>query len=70
MKNDVPTYEVHRARLRPDLTGEWDGPAWAQAAPLQVACFRPESSAHHPITTARLLYDDEALYGIFLVQDR
>lgn len=70
MTNDTPTYEVHRAQMRPDLTGQWDGPAWAQAEPLPIACFRPESSDHRPVTAARLLYDDEALHGIFLVQDR
>lgn len=69
MTNDQPQYEVRLARLRPELAGQWDGPAWAQAEPLQVACFRPESSAHHPATAARLLHDDEALYGIFLVHD-
>jgi hypothetical protein len=70
MTSNLPTYEVHRARVRPELAGEWDGPAWAQAAPLPIACFRPESSDHRPVTAARLLYDDEAFYGIFLVQDR
>lgn len=70
MTDALPTYEVHRARVRPELLGAWDGPAWAQAAPLAVACFRPESSDHRPVTAARLLYDDEAFYGIFRVQDR
>jgi hypothetical protein len=70
MTDALPTYEVHRARVRPELLGDWDGPAWAPAASLPVACFRPESSDHRPVTAARLLYDDEALYGIFRVQDR
>lgn len=70
MTNDRPQYEVRFARLRPEGTGQWSGPAWAQAEPLRVERFRPESSAHHPATAVRLLYDDEALYGIFCVHDR
>ena len=48
----------------------WTGPAWMQAAPLDIAHFRPESSGHHPRTRARLLYDFNNLYGIFWVEDR
>lgn len=42
---------------------------WAMAEALDVAAFRPESSAHHPQTTLRLLHDGECLYGRFTVQD-
>ena len=63
-------YVVHRAGIPPDLKGRWDGPAWRSAETLEVTNFRPEGSDHRPHTRARLLYDDEAVYGIFHVCDR
>ncbi len=37
---------------------------------LEVQHFRPESSNHHPPTSARLLYDARGIHGLFRVQDR
>jgi cellulose/xylan binding protein with CBM9 domain len=65
-----PTYTVRRVQLKPDLTGQWDGPAWAGAEELTVGHFYAPSSDHHPLTRAKLLYDGEGIYGIFRVQDR
>ena len=44
--------------------------AWSEAGLAHVCRFRPESSDHRPVTTARLLYDRTALYGLFHVRDR
>lgn len=44
--------------------------AWEQAAPCQIRCWHENSGAHRPETTARLLWDDYALYVKFDVQDR
>ena len=63
-------YVVRRAAAPPELEGDWDGPIWAAAETLEVAQFLQESSDHRPLTLARLLYDDEAIYGIFCVQDK
>ncbi len=63
-------YRVRRARIRPDLRGDWGSPAWQQAGVADIAHFRPESSDHRPRAQARLLYDDAGLYGIFRVEDR
>ena len=43
--------------------------AWEAAETLALAAFRPESSAHRPATTLRLLHDGERLYGRFTVED-
>jgi hypothetical protein len=61
---------VRAARPRPRLEDGWDAPAWAAAAPLEIACFRPEGSEHRPRSRARLAWDDEGLCGIFRVEDR
>ncbi len=48
----------------------WDSPRWATADTLHVSAYPWEDSGHHPPTSARLLYDSEALAVIFRVEDR
>ncbi len=62
-------YIVSKANLRPELTGEWDSPAWQQAQIADIANFRPESSTHHPVVKVKLLHADDGVFGIFKVQD-
>lgn len=66
----MKTYQVARAGRRPALQGLWDGPVWGGVEPLAIDSFRPESSDHRPRCAAKVIYDDEALYGIFRVDDR
>jgi hypothetical protein len=66
----VAEHLVRRGRPRPRLADGWNDPAWAGAAPLEIACFRPEGSDHRPRTRARLVFDDEGLSGLFRVEDR
>ena len=63
-------YTVRAAQPRPRLEDGWDDPAWAGAALLEIASFRPESSDHRPRTRARLAWDEEGLCGLFRVEDR
>jgi len=63
-------YTIHAAAAAPDLNAEWTNPAWASAETLSVQHFRPESGEHRPQTSARLLYDNGGIHGIFCVQDR
>ncbi len=63
-------YLVKYASIRPELDGEWSGEAWSQAETLDIASFRPESSDHRPRTLARLLCDEDGIYGIFHVWDQ
>ena len=63
-------YTVRTADIRPALSGDWTGPAWAQADTLEIAHFCPESSDHRPRTRARVLYDTKGLFGAFFVEDR
>ena len=60
---------VRPTRSRPRLEDGWDDPAWAAAEVVEIASFRPESSAHRPRTQARLLHDGEGLCGLFRVDD-
>ncbi len=63
-------YHIRKAETLPRLDGDWDGPAWRDANGLRVANVLPESSDHHPVTEAKLLYDAAGIYVIFRVQDR
>jgi len=63
-------YAIARAVKRPALNGRWDHGVWADVPVLEIAHFLPESTAHRPETRARLLYDDDTVYGIFHVRDR
>jgi hypothetical protein len=63
-------YTIRRAVVRPELTGDWDGPAWREANVAAIAHFHPAGSDHRPRAEAKLLYDDEALYALFRVSDR
>ncbi|MCP4639617.1 MAG: diguanylate cyclase [bacterium] len=66
----MPSYTIRKAVTPPALDGDWDSAAWAQADTLDVAQYRPESSAHRPVTQARLLYDADGVFVMFRVHDR
>jgi hypothetical protein len=66
----MPLYCVHPTSHAPEPTATWDDPVWEPAPPLPIAHFRAEGSDHRPVVAARLLYDAEALFGIFRVEDR
>ncbi len=63
-------YRVQRAKVRPELAGQWDGTAWQQAEAVTVGIFRPDSSDHRPKVQAKLLFDAATIYGIFHVKDK
>jgi hypothetical protein len=69
------SYRIHRAPTPPPLLAERDDPAWAPAATARLEQFHdlesvPGVRGHRPVTTAQLLYDDEAMYLRFEVHDR
>lgn len=43
---------------------------WQTAEVLEIKNFRPESSAHHPQTSVRLLYEERGIHGRFDVRDQ
>ena len=70
MSDAVPTYSVLSADALPHLSNAWDDVAWKAAETAKLRNFRPESSAHRPRTSVRLLHNAQGLRGIFHVQDR
>jgi hypothetical protein len=65
-----PGYLVRFTPQPPSLDDDWTSAAWVQAETLEIAHFRPESSAHRPRTRARLMYCPAGISGIFRVEDR
>ncbi|WP_254274506.1 carbohydrate-binding family 9-like protein [Haloarcula marina] len=63
------SYTVERTYDTVPLTGRVDGTPWCDASRLAVDQFNWHNSGPKPLTTARLLYDDEALYAQFQVED-
>ena len=66
----MQSYTIRRAQNPPELAGDWDGRAWADIAPLHVDRFHEAGSDHRPVTQAKVLYDEEAVYVLFRVEDR
>ncbi|MEI6516463.1 MAG: carbohydrate-binding family 9-like protein [bacterium] len=63
-------YIVRRTSDAPEFTGNWNGPVWSRAETLTLEHFHPAGSDHKPGVSARLLYDNTALYVHFRVTDR
>src|SRR5512145_441995 len=63
-------YKICRSEQKPEMQGLWDGDIWRDVLPLSISCFRPEGSHHRPRTQCKMLSDEQALYGIFRVEDR
>jgi hypothetical protein len=68
--NKKKMYTISKAAIRPEMYGLWGGAAWADVPHLAVDCFRPEGTDHHPPTQCKLAYDEDRIYGLFMVQDR
>ena len=68
--NEQMTYKTGRYQGPFALGGDWDGPVWGHAESLTVGRFMGDYPEHFPRTQAKVLYDNEALYVIFHVEDR
>ena len=62
-------YIIHWADAPPTYQGHWDDESWSKAETIRIDRFHIRSSAHHPETFAKLLYDDLYLYLRFRVED-
>lgn len=63
-------YCIARSTSGSPLGKSWDDPAWGAANVVEIQSFRPESSTHRPRTSARYLYSDNGVYGIYKVEDQ
>lgn len=70
MANENKIHIVRKATVKPELKGYWDGPAWRPVPALEIDNFHPRSGEHRPRARAKMVYDREGVYVIFLVEDR
>ena len=63
-------YHIHRALVPPDLSADFDTAPWADAETLEITHWHERGSDHKPRVRAKVLYDDDALYLHFHVEDR
>ena len=66
----MKTCVVRRAAGPVPLEDPWSSPVWHRADVVPVAHCVGGEYEHRPLTRARLLYDDEALYVAFRVEDQ
>ena len=63
-------YVVHRAKEESRLDGKWDMGLWKEIEKLEVKNVFLKEPEFRPKTEAKVLYDDDYIYGIFRVEDR
>jgi len=75
-EEETMLYPVHRLQSATGeqknfaLDADWDKPVWQNVEPLELTHFMGKRPTHFPHTQAKLLYDDDAIYVIFRVEDR
>ena len=65
-----PSYTVKKTAKPPSLADKWDSTVWSKAYTVSVGQFLPQSSANHPATEAKVLYDENNLYVHFRVTEQ
>ncbi len=63
-------YHVRRAQPPVALDAGWEQGPWEDTRPDELAHHMGERPAHFPRTCFKILYDDDAVYIMFRVEDR
>lgn len=63
-------YTVHSTDTRPQADAEWDTGLWAETTATTLAHYMGDPPEHRPTTQIKILYDADALYVRFRVEDR
>jgi hypothetical protein len=63
-------YHVNRLEGEIKIDGVWDKQVWENVPALEITKYMGDKPKFFPTTFAKLLYDEENIYGIFQVQDR
>lgn len=68
-RGDSP-YTISRLDRPVEINADWDKEPWNRIQPLYLSHHMGEEPDHRPEVHAKVAYDDEAVYGIFHVQDQ
>ena len=63
-------YEIQKITQPIILDANWDKEVWKDVPAVTLGLYMGEEPKHRPKTQAKVLYDDEALYVIFRVEDQ
>jgi len=63
-------YEISKATQPITIDANWDKEDWKNIPALDIKLYMGDKPEHQPKTQAKLLYDDQAIYVIFRVEDR
>lgn len=73
-KHNVPDESVyHVEKLKAPafrIDANWDKPEWEKIEAVEISSQMGEDPKFRPRTQAKLMYDNENIYGIFKVEDR
>lgn len=73
VKNSIkekPVYQVGRLEGEILIDGVWDKPIWENVPTIEITHYMGDRPSFLPSTFAKLMYDEENIYGIFLVKDK
>jgi hypothetical protein len=63
-------YHVRKVTEQIVIDGDWNRGPWAKTLPLDIKLYMGGKPDHHPKTHAKVLYDTNAIYVMFRVEDR
>jgi hypothetical protein len=63
-------YQVRKVVEPVTIDGGWNKGPWAKTPALDIELYMGDKPSHQPKTQAKVLYDDEAIYVTFRVEDR
>jgi len=64
------TYHVKALSGKITLDADWDKPVWSDVEAVALTHYMGQKPAFSPVTHAKLMYDENHIYGIFRVQDK
>jgi hypothetical protein len=64
------TYHEKKVNEPIAINGDWDKGPWAKVSPLAIKLYMGTKPDHQPKTQAKVLYDANAIYVTFRVEDR
>ncbi|WP_211372091.1 carbohydrate-binding family 9-like protein [Flagellimonas olearia] len=63
-------YEVAKREVPIEIDGDWSKDAWRDVQPLQLENHMGEYPEHMPKVQVKVMYDEEAIYVIYKVDDQ
>jgi hypothetical protein len=63
-------YQVNKLTRPAKIDADWAKPQWKNIKPVEIASYMGDVPGFQPLVQAKMMYDNNNLYVIFLVRDR